>query len=218
MPYTNSSELKHDLSNILDFSSEDIRIHDQAAFKNEALDKLIEAVASANNQVRQAAHWVIWSAGQIMGFGPASIQGLYNAMERGDVEDMTVPVVDLEQAPYKIAVASFRAALNVESGAMLFSANNVQNEEQLKDHAAYVMAAAIKENWNTPFFFCFPSLLTSYQDSRFTKQTPAVDVNDYGLEKKIEHSYDNFGIRRSYDVVRRHVMLVRVNWPKPAWM
>ena len=50
----------------------------------------------------------------------ASIQGLYEAMGRGEVSGFTVPAINIRALTYDTAQAVFRAALAAGVGAMIF--------------------------------------------------------------------------------------------------
>ena len=62
-----------------------LRVNDAAALRREGIDRLIyNAVFNENNAIRAETRWVIKSTAASLGVKLASIQGLYEAMGRGE--------------------------------------------------------------------------------------------------------------------------------------
>ena len=87
------------------------------------MDELaFEAVFNADEAMRDACRWVIWSASQALGCGSASIHELYLARGRGefDATRFTVPAINVRASTYLTARQAFAAALERDAGAVIF--------------------------------------------------------------------------------------------------
>lgn len=126
------------------------------AFREGPIDKLVyNAVFGPAPDVRGTARWMIKSAAESLGIWPASIQGLYEAMGRGEVSGYTVPAVNLRGMTYDAARALFRTALKNGAGPFIFEIARSEigyTKQRPAEYAAVVIAAAVKEGWSGPVF------------------------------------------------------------------
>jgi len=105
--------------------------------------------AQARDQARQ---WIRQTAREA-GCGPASIQSLYDAMGRGEVDGVTVPAINIRGATYDVARAVFRAGKRLSVGPILLEIARSEigyTRQRPAEYAAGVLAAAIKEQWPHP--------------------------------------------------------------------
>ncbi|HET9540473.1 MAG TPA: aldolase, partial [Candidatus Limnocylindria bacterium] len=73
-----------------------LAVTDEAALRGALMDELaVEAVFNVDPAMRDACRWVVWSASQALGCPSASIQELYLARGRGEVDatGFTVPAI-----------------------------------------------------------------------------------------------------------------------------
>src|SRR3990170_3377629 len=100
------TDLRARLEGIATISPGGLDVHDEAALRGELMDELVfEAVFNADAGLRDAARWVIWSASQALGCGSASIDTLYRARGRGEIEPtaFTVPAINVRMITYVTA-------------------------------------------------------------------------------------------------------------------
>ncbi|MDH4183264.1 MAG: class II fructose-bisphosphate aldolase [Nitrospinota bacterium] len=134
-----------------------VKVTDQAAFRNGPIDKLVyNAVFADSAEVKGMARWIIKSAAMDMGIWSASIQGLYEAMGRGDVKKQyTVPAVNIRGMTYDVARALIRAAIANKSAAFIFEIAKSEIDYTYQRPAEYstvMLAAAVKEGFCGPIF------------------------------------------------------------------
>ncbi len=153
MPYSDLSEMNQSLEQLIAFEKDRIVINDANAFREEAIDRLVKSAVSGTDDVKNAALWIIWAASQAMGCGTASIAGLAHAVNRGELNGFSFPVMNIRGLNYPIARTMFRAATAAECGAVLFelSLREISSHKQRpSEFTAILLAAAIKEQWNLP--------------------------------------------------------------------
>src|SRR5262249_31635176 len=88
---------------------------------------------------------------------PTSILPFYRARGKGesDMKGFTVPAVNIRMMTYDSARAALRAARKLDVGAMIFEIARSEmgyTEQRPAEYAAVVLAAAIREEWQGPFF------------------------------------------------------------------
>lgn len=127
-----------------------------AARLREFVDRLVyNAVLNPDAEIKDEARTVIRGAALALGIRSASIQGLYEAMGRGEVSGYTVPAINIRGLTYDTARAVFRAAATNESGAMIFEIAKSEigyTDQRPAEYTAAIMAAAIKEGFTGPVF------------------------------------------------------------------
>lgn len=153
MPYTSMEELKSAIDGVIEPGQTGVEIRDEDALRGDRIDRLARSAVFGDEAVREAARWLIWSASQALGCASTSIQGLYDAMGRGDVSGFTVPAINLRGLTYDAARTVFRAALELGTGPVIFEIARSEigyTEQRPAEYASSVLAAAIKEGWNLP--------------------------------------------------------------------
>jgi fructose/tagatose bisphosphate aldolase len=89
------------------------------------------------------------------GIYPASIQGLYEDIGRGDYRGFTVPAMNIRGIAFDTARAAFRAALKLNVGPFIFELARSEMGYTLQspaEYAAVIMAAALAEGYRGPVF------------------------------------------------------------------
>jgi len=156
MIYDNTVMLKKAMEGVLTFDATVVRFLDEKRFREERIDDLTRtAVFAPEEGTRAAARWLIRRAGAAAGIRSASIQGLYEAMGRGEVSGFTVPAINIRALTYETAQAVFRAALASGAGAMIFEIARSEIDYTRQRPAEYfcaVMAAALKTGYRGPLF------------------------------------------------------------------
>jgi fructose/tagatose bisphosphate aldolase len=97
----------------------------------------------------------IFNAAADLGIFPASINDLYFARGRGELDGFTVPAINLRSLTYDLACAVFRVAKRYGCGAFIFEIAKSEigyTDQSPVEFAGKVMAAAIKERYVGPVF------------------------------------------------------------------
>ncbi len=148
--------LKKALEGILSAGEREIRILDEKRLRDSLVDNLVlTAVFSPDEATRAAARWVIRRTAAATGISVGSIQGLYEAMGRGEVSGFTVPAINIRALTYDTAQAVFRAALAADVGAVIFEIARSEidyTRQRPEEYTCAVAAAAIKTGYRGPLF------------------------------------------------------------------
>ncbi|MDQ4034838.1 MAG: class II fructose-bisphosphate aldolase [Chloroflexota bacterium] len=158
MHISTADDLRASLDGIGTITDAGLEIADERRFREELIDELaFEAVFNPDSDLRDAVRWVIWSASQALGCGSASIDELYRARGRGEIDPtaFTVPAINVRAATYLTARQAFAAALERDAAALIFEiakSEMAYTEQRPAEYAAVVLAAAIREGWRTPVF------------------------------------------------------------------
>jgi len=156
MIYENKDQLKSKCSPIIQLDGGDVRILDEEKLKSELIDDLIyTAVFSPDKATADAACWLIRRSAAALGIISSSIQALYEAMGRSEVQGFTVPAINLRAMTYYSAQAVFRAALKGQVGPVIFEIARSEidyTRQRPLEYTCAVMAAAIKTGYSGPVF------------------------------------------------------------------
>lgn len=120
------------------------------------MDSLVYSAVFGTPEEKQNSRYQIWKLGTENGVLFASINDLYMARGRDEVEQVfTVPAMNLRGMTYDLARSAFMAAKNQNVGPMVFeiarSEMGYTNQTPL-EYATVVMAAALREGWQGPVF------------------------------------------------------------------
>ena len=128
----------------------------EPALSQETIDELVESyVFTEDAALKDALYHLIGAIAQKLGIWPASIQGLYDAMGRGECSGFTVPAMNLRGMTYDMARAAFRAAKRLHTKAFVFEIAKSEIGYTFQRPAEYrtvLLAAAIKEGHKGPVF------------------------------------------------------------------
>jgi fructose/tagatose bisphosphate aldolase len=156
MIFENTTLLKQALAGIVAVEDGGVRVLDPNRLRGELIDDLIwTAVFAPGQETQAAARWLIRRAGAAQGLHSASIQGLYEAMGRGEASGFTVPAINVRALTYDTAQAVFRAAMASGVGAVIFeiARSEIDYTRQRPDeYTCAVTAAAIKTGYTGPLF------------------------------------------------------------------
>ena len=124
-------------------------------FRTEVLDALVWTAVFGKADTKDAARHAIREAAESLGIVPTSILPFYRARGKGEVSGFTVPAVNIRMMAYDSARAALRAARRLDVGALIFEIARSEmgyTEQRPAEYAAVVLAAAIREEWQGPFF------------------------------------------------------------------
>src|SRR3990167_3803585 len=143
------------LKGIIKIEKDKVTVLDEKKLKD-AVDWLVyNAVFNANNEIKANCRWFIKAAASASGIRSASIQGLYEAMGRGECSGFTVPAVNIRGLTYDTARALFRSALKNKAGAIIFEIAKSEmgyTDQSPYEYATVVIAAALREGYKGPVF------------------------------------------------------------------
>ena len=136
--------------------NEEVRVTDPEAFRGGVIDKLLyNAIFADTAEIRGTARFFIKSAALNLGIWSASIQGLYEAMGKGETSDYTVPAVNIRGLTYDVARALFRTGAKQNANTFLFEIAKSEigyTYQRPSEYTTIMIAAAIREGYKGPVF------------------------------------------------------------------
>ncbi len=126
-----------------------------AALADKATDSLADTAVFGDETWRDAARWLLWQIGQVVGVRPASIHDLYVARGQGKVHGFTVPAINIRGMAYDSACALFHAAVKRKAGAFLCEIARSEmsyTDQRPAEYVAVLLAAALRQGFRGPLF------------------------------------------------------------------
>ena len=192
-------EVKEFLADIIEIQGDDIKVLDQAGFRD-AMDRLaLNSVLNEDEAVKEAVRWIIREGGQSMGIMLASIHDLYMARGRGEYENMTVPAINVRGLTYDFARAVLTACLKNNNLAVLFEIARSEQGYTFQPPAEFmpgIMAAAIKEGYPGPLFIQGDHYQVKAAKFRENADAAVNDIRDL-IKSSIEHGFYNIDLDTS---------------------
>lgn len=156
MIFQSIEEMKQGWEGILDVAGSEVTVSNEEKLREELVDRLIyTAVFGTSEHLKTLAGWAIRRAGAALGIFSSSIQGLYEAMGRGDVSGFTVPAINIRALTYHTSRAIFRAAMRDQVGPVIFEIARSEidyTRQRPWEYVVAVTAAAIKTGYRGPLF------------------------------------------------------------------
>jgi fructose/tagatose bisphosphate aldolase len=122
----------------------------------ENIHKLAELSALGEGAEKGTAQYVIRKAALAFGAVPSSINDLYLARGRGEIQyNFTVPAMNLRMLTFDSARAVFRVAKEMNAGAFIFEIARSEmgyTDQRPAEYTSSVLAAAIAEGYAGPVF------------------------------------------------------------------
>lgn len=166
MIFRTMSELGDTIKGLVQISKGTVRVLDPIRVRERLIDPLIEtAISHEKPDLRGTTRWIIKMLAQEMGVYPSSIQGLYEAMDQGKFGGLTIPTISVEGLDYDSVRAIIRAVRDNNVGAFVLQMHQSQTDEKGSypfEHAAILLAAAIKEKFVGPIFFKWTYFTNKY--------------------------------------------------------
>ncbi|KAB2834522.1 MAG: aldolase, partial [Candidatus Brocadia sp.] len=157
MLYQTKEDMINDLKGIVDIHKNGVvTILDKDSFRNKIIDTLVyNAVFNKDEAVKDAARSTIRNVGNNLGVVSSSIQSLYEAMGKKKYKGFTVPAINIRGLTYDVSRSIFRAAKKNHVGAFIFEIARSEigyTDQRPAEYAAVILAAAIKEEFESPVF------------------------------------------------------------------
>ncbi len=156
MRYKSIEELTDSFKNVAEIKNGRVRVTNEAAARGTLLDRLLfNAIFNEDAEILSKARWLIKAVAYELGVRSASIQGLYDAMGRGEVSGFTVPAINIRGLSYEVARAVVRAAKKNNNGAFIFEIARSEigyTGQSPAEYATVMIAAAVREGYRGPLF------------------------------------------------------------------
>ncbi len=153
---TSPSALLKALAGAAHVDGDRLVIDDESAFRGDGIRDLAWTAAFSDDETTTAAaQWLIWEASQTLGARSASIQGLYDARARGEVDGFTVPAINIRAQTFDMARTVYEAATAADVGAVILELARSEQTYTFQrpiDYATSVLAGAIAAGWQGPVF------------------------------------------------------------------
>ena len=136
MEFKDVDDIRNSLKGIAEVSGSKVKVIDAKKLRQAAIDDLVyNAVFSKNKEIKGNCRYLIKLCGAALNTKPASIQGLYEAMGRGEVSGFSVPAINVRGLTYDTGRAIFRSALKNNVGAVIFEI--AKSEMNYTDQSPY---------------------------------------------------------------------------------
>ena len=156
MTVNRTQELIRSLQDVMELSPRgEVTLRRREALQGEAVDRLAERAVFGDDEEKTAARWLIHELARQTGLHPASIQGLYEAMGRGEAGGFTTPALNLRGLVYDSARAAVRAMRRLEAGPVVFELARSEMGYTFQtpdEYAVLILAAALREGMSGPLF------------------------------------------------------------------
>jgi fructose/tagatose bisphosphate aldolase len=133
----------------------EVAVRDPSVLRSAATDKVVWQAVHGTATEQEAARWLLWEIGQVVGVRPASIHDLYLARGRGECGGFTVPAINVRMLAYDTARAVFRAARRADAGAILLEIARSEiayTDQRPAEYVAVMVGAALREGYDLPIF------------------------------------------------------------------
>jgi fructose/tagatose bisphosphate aldolase len=153
--YTSVSDLLADAQGCVRLDNSKLAVADAERFRSQILDRLTYSAVFGDEDVKQAARWIIWEAAWELGVQSASIDNLYQVRSRGEYEGVTVPAINVRGMAYDSARSVVRAVLNKKVGPFIFELARSEmgyTDQNCDEYATVVTAATVREGFTGPIF------------------------------------------------------------------
>ena len=156
MDCKNTQDVLQACSNVLEISDKDVKVLESGKFQSPLIDQLVwNAVFSPDEAAKKLCCWIIRCAAQAQGAYPASIQPLYEAMGREEVEGFTVPAINIRGLTYDVARTIFQQVRELNTFPFVFEIARSEmeyTEQRPLEYVTVILAAAVKEGYTGPVF------------------------------------------------------------------
>jgi fructose/tagatose bisphosphate aldolase len=152
---TSVEQLLDSLEGTVRVEADKVRLIDTRSLQVK-VDGIVFNAVFAKGLVRDTARWLLWELGQKLGIYPASIHEFYMAAGRGALpKSCTVPAINVRAMNFNTSRAVFRAANNLNVGAMIFEIARSEmgyTDQRPSEYVSSILGAAIKEGFRGPLF------------------------------------------------------------------
>lgn len=188
---------------VREISEDAVEVLDEKLLRGPAIDRLIyNAVFSGSEEVRDYSRKLIKFVGAQVGVRSASIQGLYEAMGRGECSGFTVPAINIRGLTYDTARAIFRSAMKNGSASVIFEIAKSEigyTGQRPAEYTACCLAAAIKEGYRGPVFIQGDHFQVNAKKFAANREAEVADVKKL-IKEALDADFFNIDIDASTTV------------------
>ncbi len=152
--YKDLDSLRKSVKGFLEVTPQGVNVVDEAMFKTSWTDTLVHtAVFGATEELKGTARFFLKGLANAAGIHLASIQGLYEAVGRGEAGGFTVPAMNIRGLSYDTARAFFRAANKLDCSAFIFEIAKTEmgyTSQPAHEYVAVMIGAALREGYRGP--------------------------------------------------------------------
>jgi fructose/tagatose bisphosphate aldolase len=126
-----------------------------ALLQEKVRDVVYNAIFNDDDEIRNVCRWLVYESALSSEIFPASIHPYYMEMGKGKHVGHTVPAINLRGLTFDCARAVFRAARDLQVGAMIFEIARSEigyTAQRPREYATSVLGAAIREGYRGPVF------------------------------------------------------------------
>lgn len=129
---------------------------DKEKFLKTTLYNILDTLISGDTSLKKLCSWITYDLALDEGIIPSSINSLYRAIGRGEVDiPFTVPAINLRTLTFDLARAIFRSAKKINAGSFIFEIAKSEigyTAQRPLEYTTVIMLAALKENYLHPIF------------------------------------------------------------------
>lgn len=180
--------------------AERIVIKDPKALQDKVVDNLIDTIVlSEDAHLRRICYWAAHSCAEQSGAILSSVQGLYEAMGKGEVKGFTVPAMNIRTLTFDLVRGVFRAGKKIDTNAFIFEIAKSEigyTGQRPMEYTSVILLAALKEGYKGPVFVQgdhFQLKAKSYLEDK----TKEVDQLKVLIKEAIEAGFYNIDIDSS---------------------
>jgi fructose/tagatose bisphosphate aldolase len=156
MRYNSLQELNDSIKGVVKIEDGWVSIINEAAVQGDLVDRLLfNAVFNEDTEILNKTRWLIKAIAFELGIRSSSIQGLYDAMGKGEAKGFTVPAINIRGLSYDVARAVYRTAKKNNTGAFIFEIARSEigyTFQTPAEYAVVMIAAALREGYKGPIF------------------------------------------------------------------
>ena len=156
MLFASEEEVTDRLKGVLGLNNGSVTLENTEQLRENLIEILVEnSIFNQSNEIKGLSRYLIKLAALELGIVPSSIQGLYEAMGRGEYSGFTVPALNTRGLTYDMCRAIFRSAHKINCGALIFEIAKSEigyTFQPPHEVVPVILAAAIKENHKGPVF------------------------------------------------------------------
>lgn len=178
----------------------EIVIKDEKIFRKETINNLVDTIIlSEDAHLRRLCFWVSHACAKKLGAVLSSIQGLYEAMGKGEAAGFVVPAMNIRVLTFNLVRAVYRAAKKISAGAFIFEIAKSEigyTNQRPMEYSSIILLAAMKEGYRGPVFIQgdhFQVKAANYLKNSDAEVNPLKDL----IKEAIEAGFYNIDIDSS---------------------
>lgn len=198
MIYENEAEILNNAA--IEEKEGKIVIKNREIFREKVIDNLVDTIILGKDaHLKRLCYWVSHACAENLGTILSSIQGLYEAMGKGEVGGFTVPAMNIRTLTFNLVRAAYRAAMKINAGAFIFEIAKSEigyTGQRPLEYSSIILLAAMKEGYIGPVFIQgdhFQVKATNYLKDKDAEINPLKEL----IKEAMESGFYNIDIDSS---------------------